>query len=194
NIFFLDTGFLFPETYDLRRRIEARYGIEIRAVSTALTPEAQAKLYGPQLWASNPDLCCKLRKTEPLKVALAGAAAWATGIRRDQTPERAAAGVVEWDSRWDLVKINPLATWTRREVWRYVIRNDVPYNPLQDQGYKSIGCTHCTLATGEGDDERAGRWAGHQKRECGLHGGNALIAMQPHELAAEFGIGPSQGS
>jgi phosphoadenosine phosphosulfate reductase len=169
NIFFLDTGFLFPETYRLREQIESRYDIRIRAFSTALTPELQSKAYGPELWARDPDLCCRLRKVEPLKEALAGLDAWMTAIRRDQTPARAGAGVVEWDARYQLVKVNPLARWSKREVWDYVVRNGVPYNPLSDLGYTSIGCTHCTRATADGEDERAGRWPGYRKTECGLH-------------------------
>lgn len=176
NIFFLDTGFLFAETYQLRERLQQRYGIEIRAVRTALSPEAQEQLYGPRLWATNPDLCCLIRKIEPLKTALRDSAAWITAIRRDQTPQRATSRVVEWDQRWHLVKVNPLAAWTRRDVWKYILRNDVPYNPMYERGYTSIGCQHCTRAVAAGEDERAGRWSGHQKTECGLHGGNSLAA------------------
>jgi phosphoadenosine phosphosulfate reductase len=175
NIFFIDTGFLFPETYDLRRRMEDRYGIEIRAVQTAITPEAQDELFGPRLWSRDPDLCCRLRKLEPLKEALRGLDAWITAIRRDQTSERAAARAAEWDFRWQRVKINPLVRWTKREVWAYIAENDVPYNPLHDAGYPSIGCTHCTRAVRKGESERAGRWAGHVKTECGLHGDGPTV-------------------
>ena len=169
DIFFIDTDFLFPETYELRRRIEDRYGIEIRAVRPELTPQAQELEFGPRLWSRDPDLCCRLRKLEPLKEALKGLSAWMTAIRRDQTRARASARVVEWDYIWQLVKVNPLAAWTRREVWDYIIKNDVPYNPLHDEGYPSIGCTHCTRPTADGEAERAGRWSGQQKTECGLH-------------------------
>ncbi|HXG64568.1 MAG TPA: phosphoadenylyl-sulfate reductase [Blastocatellia bacterium] len=169
EVFFTDTGFLFPETYALRRRVEERYGIEIRAFETPLTPELQDQEYGPRLWERDPDLCCRLRKLDPLGDALRGRSAWMTAIRRDQTAARANARVVEWDFRWQLVKVNPLAYWTKKDVWRYVVRNDVPYNPLHDQGYPSIGCTHCTRAVVAGEDDRAGRWAGHMKTECGLH-------------------------
>ncbi|MCI0488728.1 MAG: phosphoadenylyl-sulfate reductase [Blastocatellia bacterium] len=169
DVFFLDTGFLFPETYQLRRRIEDRYGIEIRACSSNLTPEMQDETYGPDLWLRDPDLCCRLRKLEPLKEALLGKRAWITAIRRDQTAERANARPVEWDRRWQLVKINPLVRWSKRDVWNYVMKNDIPYNPLHDQGYPSLGCTHCTRAVGRGEDERAGRWSGFAKTECGLH-------------------------
>lgn len=169
DIFFIDTDFLFPETYALRRRIEERYGIEIRAVRPDLAPESQALEFGPRLWSRDPDLCCRLRKLEPLKVALAGLSAWMTAIRRDQTQARSRARVVEWDYLWQKVKINPLAAWTKREVWDYIEKNSVPYNPLHDEGYPSLGCTHCTRRTVEGEPERAGRWAGHRKTECGLH-------------------------
>jgi len=170
NVFFLDTGFLFPETYDLRRRLEARYGITIRAVQTAITPEVQAEMFGPRLWSRDPDLCCRLRKLEPLREALKDLAAWVTAIRRDQTPARAVARAAEWDYRWQRVKINPLVRWAKRDVWDYIAQNDVPYNPLHDAGYPSIGCTHCTRAVRLGEDERAGRLAGRAKTECGLHG------------------------
>ncbi len=169
DVFFLDTGFLFPETYELRRRVEARYGIEIRAFQTSLTPEIQEEVYGPALWSRDPDLCCRLRKIEPLKEALTGRSAWFTAIRRDQTAARQNARAVEWDHRWQLVKVNPFVRWTKREVWNYIVKNDVPYNPLHDAGYPSIGCTHCTRAVRAGEDERAGRWSGRAKTECGLH-------------------------
>jgi phosphoadenosine phosphosulfate reductase len=178
NIFFIDTGFLFPETYELRSRAQERYRIEIRAVRTDLAPESQDCLYGPRLWASDPDACCRLRKLEPLTEALKPLSAWMTAIRSDQTSARAKASVVEWDQRWQLVKINPLVRWSKRDVWNYIIKNGVPYNPLHDQGYPSIGCVHCTRAVAEGEDERAGRWPGQAKTECGLHGGNALVSLQ----------------
>jgi phosphoadenosine phosphosulfate reductase len=169
DVFFLDTGFLFSETYELRRRIEDRYRIEIRRSAASLTAEEQEGQFGPELWARDPDLCCRIRKLEPLKDALASRAAWATAIRREQTPERASALVVEWDYQWRLVKINPLVRWARRDVWDYIRANRVPYNPLHERGYPSIGCTHCTRAVIEGEHERAGRWSGLAKRECGLH-------------------------
>jgi phosphoadenosine phosphosulfate reductase len=179
KIFFLDTGFLFPETYELRRRIEDRYRIEIQAFQTAITPKVQEQVYGPNLWSRDPDLCCRIRKLEPLKQALKGRTAWMTAIRRDQTAARACARAVEWDHRWQLVKVNPLVRWTKRQVWDYITKWDVPYNPLHDLGYPSIGCTHCTRPVRNGEDERAGRWPGHPKTECGLHAGNlAAITVQ----------------
>ncbi|HWP43260.1 MAG TPA: phosphoadenylyl-sulfate reductase [Blastocatellia bacterium] len=168
-IFFIDTGFLFPESYELRRRIEQRYGLEIRSFEPDLTPLDQEEMFGPELWSRDPDLCCRLRKLEPLEEALDGLAAWMTAIRRDQTVFRKNAREVEWDYRWKLVKVNPLARWTRQDVWDYIKENRVPYNPLHDRGYPSLGCTHCTRAIREGEDERAGRWAGRAKTECGLH-------------------------
>lgn len=185
NIFFLDTGFLFPETYELRRRIEDRYGIEIRAFQTSLTPESQEQAYGPSLWSRDPDLCCRIRKLEPLKEALSGLSAWITAIRRDQTAARADAQIAEWDYRWQLVKVNPLARWTKRDVWDYITRNNVPYNPLHDEGYLSIGCTHCTRAVREGEDERAGRWPGLAKKECGLHAASTPERFQTSSLKFE---------
>ncbi|MBI3650286.1 MAG: phosphoadenylyl-sulfate reductase [Acidobacteria bacterium] len=169
HVFFLDTDFLFPETYELRRRLEARYQIKIHAFKTAITPTAQEHLYGDNLWARDPDLCCRLRKLEPLQAALQGRKAWMTAIRRDQTAARANAQAVEWDRRWNLAKVNPLVTWSKREVWRYLYQNQVPFNPLHSEGYASIGCTHCTRPVQLGEDERAGRWAGFTKTECGLH-------------------------
>jgi phosphoadenosine phosphosulfate reductase len=169
QVFFLDTNFLFPETYALRRRLEERYKIEIRAFETRLTPAAQEQNYGAELWQRDPDLCCRIRKLEPLQEALQGRAAWMTAIRRDQTAARANAGIVEWDNRWQLAKVNPLARWSKREVWSYIYKNDVPFNTLHSEGYWSIGCTHCTRAVGANENERAGRWAGFAKTECGLH-------------------------
>ncbi|HSB09465.1 MAG TPA: phosphoadenylyl-sulfate reductase [Blastocatellia bacterium] len=169
DIFFLDTSFLFPETHELRRRLEDRYRITIRSHEPDLTPEQQEAAFGPKLWSKDPDLCCRLRKLEPLRKALQDRRAWITAIRRDQTLERSAAHVVEWDYQWQLVKINPIARWSRDQVWEYISRNDVPYNPLHDRGYPSIGCTHCTAPVRAGEDERSGRWSGYAKKECGLH-------------------------
>jgi phosphoadenosine phosphosulfate reductase len=183
KIFFLDTGFLFPETYELRKRIEDRYAVRIRSFESQFSPEDQEALYGSDLWSRAPDLCCEIRKLDPLKEALSGLDGWITAIRRDQTAERASARAVEWDLRWQVAKINPLFRWTRSEVWEYIRRNDLPYNPLHDRGYPSIGCTHCTRAVVDGEDERAGRWAGHEKTECGLHAGpNGLVRISPASI------------
>lgn len=185
RVFFLDTDFLFPETYELRHRIEARYGIEIQSFHSELTPEQQEIEFGPQLWSTDPDLCCRLRKLEPLKEALRDRAAWVTAIRRDQTIERSTAEVVGWDYQWRLVKINPLLLWSKTDVWDYIRQNDVPYNALHDRGYPSIGCTHCTVAVRAGEDERAGRWAGRKKTECGLHApARTLVVLEAASPAA----------
>lgn len=169
DIFTLDTGLLFPETYALWRRLETTYGITIRAVRTELALEAQAAAHGPALWERDPDRCCDLRKVLPLRAALAGFDGWITAIRRDQTTERAAAKLVEHDAKFDLVKINPLAAWTRDDVWAHVYANDVPTNPLHAHGYPSIGCVPCTTVVAAGEHPRAGRWRSSAKTECGLH-------------------------
>jgi phosphoadenosine phosphosulfate reductase len=169
RIFTLDTEFLFPETYSLMERIEKRYGIRVERLKSALTPEDQESLHGTALWARDPDACCNLRKVEPLRKKLSQLRAWVTSIRRDQTPERAGALKVHWDAKFHLVKINPLADWSNQQVWRYIHEHNLAYNPLHDQGYPSIGCTHCTRSVQPGEDARAGRWSGFNKTECGLH-------------------------
>jgi len=168
-VFYLDTGYLFPETFDVRDLIARRYGIQPVAVKPLLTIEDQSALHGRDLFARQPDLCCKIRKVEPLRRHLEGFQAWITGIRRDQAPTRANAGLVEWDKLFNLVKLNPLARWTSAEVWAYIRANDVPYNSLHDHDYPSIGCQPCTRPVRPGEDPRAGRWANFAKKECGLH-------------------------
>ncbi len=169
DLFTLDTGVLFPETYALWKQLEQRYGVVIRAVTPELTIPAQALLHGPKLWEHEPDRCCELRKIAPLRHALAGYDGWITALRREQTPERKTARVVERDRKFDLIKINPLAAWTHDDVWAHVYAHDVPVNPLHDQGYPSIGCQPCTTAVAADEDPRAGRWRGSAKNECGLH-------------------------
>jgi phosphoadenosine phosphosulfate reductase len=169
RVFTLDTEFLFPETYALIDRIEKRYGIQVERTRSELTPAEQAAQYGERLWASQPDQCCQLRKVEPLKKKLSGLSAWVTGVRRDQAPTRAHTRKLEWDAKFGLVKINPIADWNWNQVWEYIRANDVPYNPLHDQNYPSIGCTYCTRPVQPGEDPRAGRWSGFNKIECGLH-------------------------
>jgi phosphoadenosine phosphosulfate reductase len=169
RLFTIDTEFLFPETYALMDRIEERYGIEIQKVYSVLSPEKQERSFGSALWERDPDLCCNLRKVEPLRRTLKDLNAWITSIRRDQTPVRSAAQRIEWDSKFGLVKINPIVDWTSSQVWGYIHDHDVPYNPLHDQDYPSIGCTHCTRAIRPGEDARSGRWPGFSKTECGLH-------------------------
>lgn len=169
DLFTLDTGVLFPETYALWRRLEDTYGVTIRAVRPAQSIDEQAAAHGPTLWTRDPDRCCDLRKVQPLRHALVGFDAWITAIRREQTPERATAKVVERDAKFGLLKINPLVTWTHDDVWAHIYANDVPYNELHDQGFPSIGCQPCTSAVAAGEDARAGRWRGAGKKECGLH-------------------------
>jgi phosphoadenosine phosphosulfate reductase len=165
----LDTGFLFAETYELMEAIQQRYPIRLEIHRPRLTPTVQKKIYHPELWQVNPDLCCHVRKVAPLKEVLHGLGAWLTGLRRDQAATRTALPLVDWDNRHGLVKINPLAGWSRGQVWRYLLEHNIPYNPLHDQGYASIGCTHCTRPSGNTLNERAGRWQGFQKIECGIH-------------------------
>jgi phosphoadenosine phosphosulfate reductase len=156
RVFALDTGVLFPETYEVWRAVEERYGTVI---------ESWRGEWVEGLWASDPAHCCHLRKVEPLGRALAPLDAWITGLRREQSPTRANARKLEWDEGHGLWKLNPLADWTEKDVWARIAERDLPHNPLHDQGYASIGCTHCTQP-GAG---REGRWAGLEKTECGLH-------------------------
>jgi phosphoadenosine phosphosulfate reductase len=169
DVFTLDTGLLFPETYALWRRLEERYGLTIRAVRPELSLAAQGALHGDSLWERTPDKCCEIRKVAPLRRALAGFDAWITSIRRDQTNDRSAARVVERDLRFGLTKVNPLAGWTSEDVQRYVRVHQVPVNPLHARGYPSIGCMPCTTPVAAGEAPRAGRWRGSEKTECGLH-------------------------
>jgi phosphoadenosine phosphosulfate reductase len=169
RIFYLDTDLLFPETYALRDQLEARYGVQFERRATTLSVSDQAAQYGERLWEREPDLCCRLRKVEPLREMLKGMRAWVTAIRRDQSPVRAGTGLVEWDESFGLVKINPLAAWSARDVWNYIAKHDVPYNPLHDQGYPSIGCMPCTTPVQIGEVPRSGRWRGTSKSECGIH-------------------------
>jgi phosphoadenosine phosphosulfate reductase len=169
RIFYLDTDLLFPETYALRDQLEARYGVRFERRATRLSLGGQSAEYGERLWERQPDLCCRLRKVEPLREMLSGLRAWVTAIRRDQSPARANIRIVERDEKFGLIKINPLAIWDSREVWDYIAKYDVPYNPLHDHGYTSIGCAPCTTPVRIGEDTRAGRWRGTGKTECGLH-------------------------
>ena len=164
RVFTLDTHVLFPETYETWRRVEERYGIEVE-VFQGPSIARQAAVHGDRLWERDPDACCAVRKVAPLNEALDGMDAWISGLRRDQSPSRAGTPKLAWDPKHGLWKANPLADWTERDVWRYIAEHDLPYNPLHDQGYSSIGCTHCTRP-GTGRD---GRWAGDVKTECGLH-------------------------
>ncbi len=165
RFFTLDTGLLFPETYETWRKVEERYGVTVD-VYQGMSLARQAHLHGDELWAREPDACCGIRKVEPLKEALSSVDAWISGLRRDQSLTRAGTPKLHWDEKHALWKGNPLADWSEKDVWRYIAKHDLPYNELHDRGYSSVGCTHCTLP-GAG---RAGRWAGTDKIECGLHG------------------------
>jgi len=172
RVFILDTNFLFPETHRLITRVEERYGIQVERVHPLLAPDEQVRSHGAALWTRDADQCCRIRKIEPLRRKLADLRAWVTSIRREQTATRAHAKKIEWDSQFLLFKINPLADWTHEMVWDYIRTRDLPYNPLHDHNYPSIGCTHCTRAVEPGENPRAGRWTGSEKVECGLHSSN----------------------
>lgn len=171
HLFNLNTGYQFPETLETRDWLQKKYGVQVHLVSPDSAIDAAEAESEQPLYGRDPDRCCHLRKVVPLRDYLAqhDFAAWITAIRRDQTPDRAQQPIVGPDARFGLVKINPLANWSKRDVWEYISRNDVPYNPLADRGYTSIGCWPCTRAVGAGENERAGRWAGSAKTECGLH-------------------------
>ncbi|MDF2669887.1 MAG: phosphoadenylyl-sulfate reductase [Paenibacillus sp.] len=169
KIFYLDTDLHFQETYDTRDRLAEEYNIDFIQVKPKLTLEEQSALHGEEMWKSNPNGCCNIRKVEPLTDILSQFEAWITGIRRDQAPTRANAKKVEYDTKFGLVKFNPLASWTSDDVWNYIRQHNVTYNPLHDNYYPSIGCEKCTRQVLPGEDPRAGRWAGNDKTECGLH-------------------------
>lgn len=169
RIFYLDTDLLFKESLDVKDRLVEKYGISPERYGAKTTLEEMAREFGEELWKREPDRCCDIRKMLPLAEALSGLRCWITGIRRDQAPTRANAPVVSWDAKFKLVKVNPLVRWTSDDVWNYIKKNDVPYNVLHDRNYPSIGCEPCTKPVMPGEDPRAGRWAGFQKTECGLH-------------------------
>ena len=169
TVFYLDTDLLFPETHDLKRQLAHRLGLTFTRVHAGISLQDQARDEGPDLWRSNPDRCCFIRKVLPLRRFLSTREAWITGIRRDQSPTRHRIGIVGWDEANGLVKINPLANWSEQQVWQYLEINDLPYNPLHDRGFPSLGCIPCTKPVSENEDPRAGRWQGHDKLECGIH-------------------------
>ena len=168
-VFNLDTGYQFSETLELRERIAARYGIAVEWKRPELSVDRYEAAHGGPLYKTEPDRCCFDRKVRVLREAVVGMEAWISGIRRDQSPDRATAPIVGWDKKFRLVKINPLANWTKQDVWRRITDEEIPYNPLHDQGYLSVGCWPCTRPVGAGEEERAGRWSGRAKTECGLH-------------------------
>jgi phosphoadenosine phosphosulfate reductase len=172
--FTLNTGLLFPETLELKRRLEERYGVEIESLHPEQSVDEQAKELGPELWNRNPDLCCTLRKVVPLQKKLNDLDVWITGLRRQQSDDRSKTGIVElyhFDVLRDryILKLNPMANWSREQVREYIKSKGLPSNPLAERGYRSIGCIPCTRPVGEGDSERAGRWTGFDKSECGIH-------------------------
>lgn len=180
-LFNLDTGYQFAETLETRERLMRRYDLHIELVRPAVgdgwetgssrlaAAESSSQASPVPLYQADPNGCCMLRKVLPLRRALEGFDAWISAIRRDQTPDRAQAGIVEWDRKFGLVKLNPLANWMKQDVWRFIHQHDIPYNPLHDRGYASIGCWPCTRPVGDGEEDRAGRWSGLAKTECGLH-------------------------
>lgn len=190
EVFYLDTDFLFPETYKLRDIAAAKYQFEPKGYMSLVTPQQQAAKYGDALWSRDPDACCAIRKVEPNERALAGKTAWISGIRRDQSKTRGDIDIVQWDEKFGLVKLNPLASWSESQVWKYVLDNGVPYNELHDRSYPSIGCTHCTKPVAAGEDPRSGRWQGFDKTECGLHVPDGQTAAVGPSAAA--GVPPSE--
>jgi phosphoadenosine phosphosulfate reductase len=168
-VFNLETGYQFPETLELREKLLEKYGIMVHLVKSDESVEAMEKRFGGPIYDTDPDQCCNIRKIVPLRKVIAGYDAWISAIRRDQSAVRAEASILAWDRKFNLVKVNPLANWSKKDVWNYIVKNDVPYNPLHDRGFSSIGCWPCTRAVNAGEDERAGRWAHSAKIECGLH-------------------------
>jgi phosphoadenosine phosphosulfate reductase len=180
-VFNLDTGYQFQQTLELRDRIAQRYGIVVDLQQPELSVGEYEKLHGGPVYAGDSDKCCFDRKITVLYRAVKGYTAWMSGIRRDQSPHRAKAPIVGWDKKFGLVKISPLANWTNQDVWKRIVDEDIPYNPLHDQGYPSIGCRPCTRSVLSGEDERAGRWSGTSKKECGLHTTEESGSGETHE-------------
>lgn len=168
-IFNLDTGYQFAETLELREEVLRRYGIAVELKQPELSVEEYERKHGGPVYSRDPGRCCGDRKIKVLQAAALEFDAWASAIRRDQSPDRAKAAIVGWDKKFGLVKISPLANWTKKDVWGLITEQNIPYNPLHDQGYTSIGCWPCTRSVLPGEDERAGRWSGFAKSECGLH-------------------------
>jgi phosphoadenosine phosphosulfate reductase len=169
DVVFLDTGYHFAETIGTRDAVGAVYDVNVVNVTPELSVAEQDRQYGTDLWASNPDRCCFMRKVAPLRKALAPYDAWITGLRRDESPTRAGTKVVSWDARQGKVKVCPIARWTQHDVDAYVAEHGILLNPLQMDGYASIGCRPCTRRVTLGEDARSGRWAGTNKIECGIH-------------------------
>jgi phosphoadenosine phosphosulfate reductase len=170
DVVFLDTGYHFEETIGTRDAVDAVMDVNVITLTPRQTVAEQDAEYGPRLHDRNPDLCCAMRKVEPLERGLKNYQAWATGLRRDESPTRANTPVVGWDEKRQKVKISPIARWSQDDVDAYVTGHGVLTNPLLMDGYASVGCAPCTRRVLEGEDARAGRWAGRSKTECGLHG------------------------
>ena len=168
-LFNLDTGYQFPETLELRERVKQRYGIEVELKRPERTIEQYESEHGGPLYKTNPNQCCFDRKIKLLYESVEGMDAWASAIRRDQSPDRANAPIVGWDKKFRLFKVSPLANWSKSDVWKMITDHQIPYNSLHDQGYTSVGCRPCTRPVRFGEDDRAGRWSGTAKTECGLH-------------------------
>ena len=169
HLLFLDTGYHFPETIGTRDAVVTMYDVRLLNVTPEHTPAEQDELLGKDLFARDPDECCRLRKVVPLTDALRNYSAWVTGLRRADAPTRANAPLISFDEKFKLVKVNPLAAWSDREMADYIAGHNVIVNPLVDEGYPSIGCAPCTVKPAAGADPRSGRWPGHRKTECGLH-------------------------
>lgn len=184
DVFLLDTDVLFDDTYKLIQRVEQRYGISVRRVRSHVSLDEQAQRHGDKLWERDPNMCCTIRKVEPMKSAMSGLDAWITAIRRDQSSTRQQAEVFSWDAKFGLWKVCPLVHWSEEQVMRYVGEKNVPINPMLYEGYSSIGCKHCTAKPLPGDDARSGRWMGFMKTECGLHSG-PVAATTPVELTVK---------
>lgn len=173
-IFTIDTGLLFPETLELKKKLEDFWDVKIQSVHPEQTIEEQKKTMGPELWKTNPDSCCQMRKVLPLQSRLSSLDVWITGLRRGQSDQRKSTNVLEmyeFDKLREsyIFKLNPMVNWSREKVWSYIKDHKIPYNTLHDKGYRSIGCWPCTKAISDGQHERAGRWEGFNKTECGIH-------------------------
>jgi phosphoadenosine phosphosulfate reductase len=169
DVLFLDTGYHFAETLGTRDAVAATMPVNVVTLSPTISVRRQDEQYGPDLFSRNPDLCCSLRKVQPLAAGLENYDAWATGLRREETRKRVITPVVGWDEKKLKVKVSPLARWTQHDVNAYIDEHNVLVNPLQFDGYPSIGCWPCTRRVAEGEDPRSGRWAGSGKTECGIH-------------------------
>ncbi len=179
-IIFLDTGYHFPETLAFRDHIVREWGLNLRVVRSNMPRAEFVRRYGADLYRRDPDLCCYINKVEPMRRATEGLRAWISGIRRDQSPARANIHILE-QTPHGVVRVHPLANWTRRDVWRYIAQHNLPHHPLLERGYLSIGCAPCTQPVTNPEDERSGRWQGREKVECGLH----TVLRTPAQTSAD---------